>query len=186
MSKDSFVLYVDTGNQIDMLSDEEAGRLFKSLFHYVAEGQEPANLQPATMMAFRFIRSQLDRDAKKYEEVKRKRAEAGRIGGKQSQANRANASFAKQIKQNQANQADNVSVPVSVNDNVSVSDTVSVSVAEVPAATYEAGEECFNREKRVDHLRRMLKMFECEALCDPEAKAMYQAELDSLLQEDTE
>lgn len=183
MGKDSFVLYVDAGNQIDMLTNEEAGRLFKALFHYEAEGQEPADLQPATLMAFCFIRAQLDRDAEKYEEVKRKRAEAGRIGGKQSQANRANASFAKQIKQNQANQADNVSVPVSVNDNVSVSDTVSVSVPEhegseaATAATYE------DKEKRVSYLRRILELYKHKDLCDLETQTMYQAELDSLLQE---
>jgi hypothetical protein len=54
---------------------------------------------------------------KKFEQIKEKRAEAGRKGGKQTQANQANASDAKQTQANQAvSDNDNDSDSVSVND----------------------------------------------------------------------
>ena len=112
--KKSFVLYNDYINHIDKLSDEEAGQLFKAIFHYVEFHEEP-ELSDKAEMAFSFISAQLSRDLEKWENVKQKRAEAGRKGGRNTQANRANASFAKQ---NQADQA--VNDTVNVNDNVNV------------------------------------------------------------------
>lgn len=109
--KNSFILYVDTGQQIDTLPDDEAGALFKAIFHYVGEGIRPQNLSPAGAMAFGFIQMQIDRDTQKFEDTCRKRAEAGSKGGrkraenaKQKQANQANA---KSARRKQANQADN-------------------------------------------------------------------------------
>ena len=109
--KNSFILYVDTGQQIDTLPDDEAGALFKAIFHYAGAGERPQNLSPAAAMAFGFIQMQLDRDKQKFMEICQKRASAGSEGGKkraenakQKQANQANA---KGAKQKQANQADN-------------------------------------------------------------------------------
>lgn len=96
--KNSFILYVDTGQQIDTLPDDEAGALFKAIFHYVGEGIRPQNLSPAGAMAFGFIQMQIDRDTQKFEDTCRKRAEAGSKGGKKRAEN---------AKQKQANQADN-------------------------------------------------------------------------------
>ena len=118
--KKSFVLYTDNAEQFEMLSDEQAGKLIKAIFSYSENKITPDFADGMLTMAFSFIKGQIDRDSEKWEETRKKRAEAGRKGGKQNQANQANASFAKQIKQNQANQAVNVNdnVNVNVNDNV--------------------------------------------------------------------
>ena len=104
--KKSFVLYCDYRKHFSLLPPEERGHLIMAIFDYVENGAEPF-LDGMAMMAFSFIRSQLDRDIEKYRETCRRRAEAGRAGGlaktanaKQSQANASNA------KQSQANLAD--------------------------------------------------------------------------------
>lgn len=112
----SFVLYTEYEQAFSELEPEEQGALIMAIFSYVRTG-EVAPLSGGAAMAFLFIRGQLDRDWEKYDEIREKRAEAGRKGGKQTQANRANAYIAKQT---QAKQADNGNVYVSDND----SDTV--------------------------------------------------------------
>lgn len=108
--KKSFVLYCDYRQHFELLSLEDQGRLLMAIFDYVETGAEPS-LEPIPMMAFSFIRAQLDRDLKKYEETCRRRAEAGRAGGyaKAAKAKQtlANASKPSKTKQNLANLADN-------------------------------------------------------------------------------
>lgn len=111
-TKNSFVLYTEQKEVIDNLSDEDAGKLFKGIFEY-ALGNEP-EFNNLLKLVFIPIRQQLERNAKKYSEIKEKRRIAGAKGGKQKVANRANANFAKQ---SQANQAVNVNDNVHVNDN---------------------------------------------------------------------
>ena len=65
-NKKSFVLYNDYIKHIEKLSDEEAGQLFKALFHYSEQNEVPC-LSPRADMAFSFISEQLQRDAEKYE-----------------------------------------------------------------------------------------------------------------------
>ena len=86
----SFVLYTDYAKHIALLTNEEAGELLKALFEYVEFGKQPA-FSGALMMCFSFIADQIARDKEKYQDVCKKRAEAGRKGGKQKQANLANA-----------------------------------------------------------------------------------------------
>lgn len=114
----SFVLYTEYEQAFSELEPEEQGALIMAIFSYVRTG-EVAPLSGGAAMAFLFIRGQLDRDWEKYDEIREKRAEAGRKGGKKTQANRANAYIAKQT---QAKQADNGNVYVSdnVSDNVDV------------------------------------------------------------------
>lgn len=121
MAKDkkSFVGYCDWRNTFDLLSDDEAGKLIKHFFAYVND-EDPVLDDRLLQMAFEPIKTQLKRDLSKYEEVKRKRAEAGRQGGLRSGENRTkqnepNASIAKQ---NQANEADNVNDNGNDNGNV--------------------------------------------------------------------
>ena len=112
--KDSFILYTEQKEVIDNLSDEDAGKLFKGIFEY-ALGNEP-EFNNLLKLVFIPIRQQLERNAKKYSEIREKRRIAGAKGGKQKIANQANANFAKQ---NQANHA--VNVHVNDNDNVYLS-----------------------------------------------------------------
>lgn len=113
--QNSFVLYFDYSKHISLLSDQEAGQLFKALFKFGEHGTIP-DFSGSLLMCFSFISSQMLRDKEKYIDICEKRAEAGRKGGKQKQANLASANF---VKQKQANLADNDTG----NDNVNDTDT---------------------------------------------------------------
>ena len=105
--KKSFILFADYRMHVNRLSDEAAGRLFKGILQYVTEGIEPQfppTADAAVGMAFSFIKLQLSRDLEKYEAVSQRRAEAGRLGGLKTQANKR--------KQMLANEADNDNDPV--------------------------------------------------------------------------
>lgn len=116
--KASFVLYHDLRAPLALLSDEQRGKLFLALFDYSIDGVVPEFDEGTTTMAFAFVRNALDRDSAAWAAKSEKRAEAGRKGGKQTQAKRASASFARNGKQSKAIQAvpvlDPVPVPVPV------------------------------------------------------------------------
>ena len=111
--KNSFVLYTSYLDQVDLLSDEQAGVLLKSILRYAA-GAEPAQMDGMTAMAFSFIKAGIDKDTDKYKKTCEARREAGRMGGrppkcegeeeKQTKAKKANGFYEKQTK---AKKADN-------------------------------------------------------------------------------
>lgn len=73
----AFVLYTDHLTILKKLSDEQAGKLFKMIAAYQnGEAVEPTDL--ALDIAFEHFRIDFERDAEKYKEVCRKRAEAGK------------------------------------------------------------------------------------------------------------
>lgn len=76
MKLKTFLLYAEAAPQIDLLSDEEAGQLFKALFHYVADSEELVTNNRVLAMTFAVFKAQIDRGAEKYEETCRKRTEA--------------------------------------------------------------------------------------------------------------
>ena len=78
--KNSFILYCDIGQHLELLSDEDAGLLFKGIVHYADTG-EPPQLPPMAAMAFSFIRAQIDRDQEKWNTTREKRRAAGKSGG---------------------------------------------------------------------------------------------------------
>lgn len=115
MAKDSFILYTEQKEVIDKLSDEQAGKLIKAIYEYV-ETEKMPELDPLLDIVIIPFKQNIDRNIGKWEQIKQKRSEAGKIGAeikKQKQAKQANANFAKS---KQANQA----VNVNVNDNVNV------------------------------------------------------------------
>lgn len=79
--KDSFLIYTNNKNCIDLLSDEEAGKLFKSLFFYVSTGKEPTFKDKATKMSFMYIKQQIDINAEKYCERIERQRQNGLKGG---------------------------------------------------------------------------------------------------------
>lgn len=112
--KKSFVLYHDIRTPLELLTDEQRGKLFIALLNYSEYGGLP-DFDGALLMAFAFIRTSLDRDAEAWAEKRAKRAEAGRSGGL---AKAANASSSKQNVANLAVPVPvSVSVPVPVNVN---------------------------------------------------------------------
>ena len=117
--KKSFVLYHDIRTPLELLTDEQRGKLFIALLDYSEHGELP-DFDGALLMAFAFIRTSLDRDAEAWAEKRAKRAEAGRNGGL---AKAANASIASGAKQSVANLAVNVPAPAPVPVPVNLSTT---------------------------------------------------------------
>ena len=87
-----------------------------AIFDYVETGTEPA-LESSSLMAFSFIRAQLDRDIEKYKEICRKRKEAGSRGGRPSKAE------GKSENQTEAKKPDNDNDTVTDNGTDNVTDT---------------------------------------------------------------
>lgn len=138
--KKSVILYTEWAQPLKALSLEDKGRIFDAILSYSETGETPHFDSNAAEMAFSFIRLRLDENAKKWADVRQKRREAGRLGGKQrqaNQANQANATFAKQNKQSQANQAVNVNVNANVNANVAAKAAMPQTVPPLPLSLEE-------------------------------------------------
>ena len=95
MAEKSFLLEDRQGAMIDKLSDEDAGKLLKAIFHYRESG-EVDDLPFGADIVFIPIQQTIDENEEKYREVCERRAEAGRQGGR---PRKANASEEKQKKQ---------------------------------------------------------------------------------------
>ena len=115
--KKSFVLYCDQQSIFKMLPDEIAGKLIKHILAYVND-ENPVTDDLVLQLAFEPIKMQLKRDLRHWDEVREKRSESGKLGGrpkKQKEAKKANGFLEKQTKAKKA-----VNVNVNVNDNVNV------------------------------------------------------------------
>lgn len=81
--KPSFLVYYDNEVIVLRLQDEEAGRLFKSLFPYGRRQVKPDfEENPALAMAFDILSMAIDRDNEKYERRCDANRENGRKGGR--------------------------------------------------------------------------------------------------------
>ena len=78
--KDSFVLYHDIRDPIELLSLEERGELFTAILNYSEFGDVPHFESDGLKMAFAFIKLALDRDTAKWENKSKARSEAGQKG----------------------------------------------------------------------------------------------------------
>ena len=87
--KKGFVAFVEWKANTDILTDEQAGRLFRAVFSYAETGETPAFDDPTVAMAFGFIKKDIDRTNEKYEDIKRKRTEA-RLGKTQQKGTNEN------------------------------------------------------------------------------------------------
>lgn len=123
MAKDktSFVLYSDSKSIIDLLTNEQAGLLLKTLFSYVND--ENPKIDNSIALVFEMIKLQLKRDLKKWEQTKEGRSIAGK----------ASAEAKKQAKLNQQTSTNLTNVDfvqqTSTKSTVSVNDSVSVNVS---------------------------------------------------------
>ena len=119
-NKKSFVLYSDSKSIIDLLTNEQAGLLLKTLFAYVND--ENPKIDDSIALVFEMIKLQLKRDLKKWEQTKEGRSAAGKASAEakrlaklndQYSLNSTNVDFVQQT-------STNSTVNVSVNDSVSV------------------------------------------------------------------
>ena len=77
MCRKSFIVYSEWIYNLSLLTDEQAGILFRALLAYSNETELP-EMNPETKMCFSFMKAQIDRDNEKYEQVCAKRSEAGK------------------------------------------------------------------------------------------------------------
>ena len=71
--KSSFVLYHDIRTPLELLNDEDRGKLFMAILNYSEFGEVP-EFNGALGMAFAFIRTALDRDTAAWEAKRTARA----------------------------------------------------------------------------------------------------------------
>ena len=102
--KKSFILYFDNAKQINMLTDEQAGKLIKAIYQFAVTGEETEFDDIALNIVYGFITDNIRRDTEKYQEVCMRRAENGKKGGRPPKAEKANGFSEKQTK---AKKADN-------------------------------------------------------------------------------
>lgn len=85
MSRAYFCAYYSYSDQLEELTDEEVGRLFRAVFRYASYGEVP-QLTGNERFVFPAIRGQIDRDVEKYEALCEKNRENALL---RSQANAA-------------------------------------------------------------------------------------------------
>ena len=78
-NKKSFLLYCDVIHTVKQLTDEQAGKLFKHLLAYVND-ENPEADDIITTIAFEPIKQSLKRDLRRFEDIRKRRSEAGKKG----------------------------------------------------------------------------------------------------------
>lgn len=73
-------LYADASETVDLLSDTEAGRLFKAVLHHV-NGTED-ELPGQEKLVYSMLKAQFERDAEAYEQFSEKQRKNGEKGGR--------------------------------------------------------------------------------------------------------
>jgi len=116
-NKKGFILYCDQIHLFENLDEKEAGRLIKHIFRYVND-LNPKAPDKITNISFEPIKQQLKRDLKKFEAIKEKRSEAGKISAQKRQQISTNSTHVDFVKQTSTNPTDK--------DNVTVTDKVTV------------------------------------------------------------
>jgi hypothetical protein len=160
--KNSFVMYANYMEHIELLDRMQRGDLLTAIMLY-AEQKELPQMDGITKMAFSFIKAQMDRDKGKYEQTVNRRREAGKLGGrpkkeenkeeskrKQTKAKKANGFLEKQTK---AKKPDNVNGNVNDNDNGNVNDNdikESGNEKDIPPTVEQVKQFCLERNNNVD------------------------------------
>ena len=139
MAKNSFILYHDQKEVIDELDDEQAGKLIKAIYEYNVN--KKLTLTGALKLVFIPFKNSFDRNDDKWDDIVKKRSEAGKKGMEKRWKNEQNITNDNKCYQTITNITDSVSVSVSD----SVSDSVSVSVNNIdhPRTHTEVFDFCF-------------------------------------------
>ena len=80
--KNSFVLQTRLNAVVAKLSDKQAGVLFKSILNYAENGTAVSFEDSAVDIAFEFVRQDIDYSAAKYEQICKRNADNGKLGGR--------------------------------------------------------------------------------------------------------
>jgi hypothetical protein len=76
--RETFIVYTEHIEDVEELTDAEAGMLLKALLAYNAEETLPDNLPGVVRILFKNMRREMDYTHNRYEERRRKRSEAGK------------------------------------------------------------------------------------------------------------
>ena len=132
MNKNSFVMYTDYMQHLDLMSMEQRGVFLTAIMQYVSGGEVP-EMDGMVKMAFSFAKAQIDRDSEQYQRTVEAKREAGRKGGEAKARNAlAEASKASTAKNFVANLHDNVTDTVTVTD--TETDNIKTSCPEAETA----------------------------------------------------
>lgn len=82
MAKNSFVLQTRLNGIVAKLSDKQAGVLFKSILNYALNGTVASFEDSAVDIAFEFVRQDIDYSSAKYNEICKRNADNGKLGGR--------------------------------------------------------------------------------------------------------
>jgi hypothetical protein len=154
MAKDkkSFVLYADLIHTVKQLPSDKAGDLFKHILSYVND-ENPETDDIIVKIAFEPIKQQLKRDLNKWDDIRKKRSEAGKSSANKRKEKKAKATSVKSVKQTLTNST--------VNDNVNVN--VSVTSIEKRKADFKELIKDVEAERRSDgqtpYSKQLLKDF---------------------------
>ena len=113
--RDSFVLYTDHMEELELLNMEQRGLLFTAIMTYQDTGVTP-DLDGSTAMLFSVIRKELDRNAEKYFAMVEQRRKAGAAGGRASARNRKASSVFNEAREAIASFAENAAANQAEND----------------------------------------------------------------------
>ncbi|MBQ7981061.1 MAG: hypothetical protein IJ305_05560, partial [Oscillospiraceae bacterium] len=79
--KKSFLMYTSYLDNVEILSDEEAGQLLKAIYAFV-NGNDIPELDRVVQLTFNPIKSHLERDKEKYDNICKRNSENGKKGGR--------------------------------------------------------------------------------------------------------
>lgn len=87
MDHKSFILYGQSEELIDMLNDEDCGKLMRALFVYARTKDQP-ELPPSAKIVFTAMRQYIDENEKKWNEEHERRIRAGKLSAKNRRTKR--------------------------------------------------------------------------------------------------
>src|SRR3990167_3767359 len=117
-NKKSVLLYCDIIHTVEKLDDQTAGQLFKHYLRYIND-QNPVAENPIVDILFEQIKQQLKRDLRKWDLIKEKRSDAGKISAeKRKQQTSTKSTHVESVQQTSTKSTVNVNDNVTVNVNV--------------------------------------------------------------------
>jgi hypothetical protein len=117
--KKSILIYSDWKHTFEALTDAEAGQLIKHLLAYVND-ENPKTDNRIVQIAFEPMKQHLKRDLVKYEQIKDKRSEAGKISAEKKKQNQQVLTSVESVQQTSTNST----VNDNVNDNVIIDKSI--------------------------------------------------------------
>ena len=89
MESKGIIIHSDIKEKLELLSNDEAGQLFKAIIAYAEDGKVLSFDENRVLgMIFLFIKDQIDRDCAKYRERCAKNRESGKLGGRPRKSDR--------------------------------------------------------------------------------------------------